>query len=224
MRITVGEFEQGHPALELVEPPSLDAREREVIQRWHEAVMRPEAGGYDADRLYLMIPPPGAGIWQVFYAPYSWSQALAELPELRERVGVVAVAGLAVCDGLMLLCQRSHAMRVQPGVWSWTAEGALDVGEHDSPQLAMRRELQEETGIGVDADAIRPMMRSASREDGAAVYWLIYRIELEDLPPLALDDTEVACAQWVADPSAVDPINERVRAWAGIVACASDRG
>ena len=102
---------------------------------------------------------------------------------------VVAVGGVAVVEGALLMVQRAHA----PGAGRWTVPGGrVEPGE--SVTAAVERELFEETGLEVGCGAF---LGWAERQgDGFHFVILDFEVSLSGRPaPTAGGDA--AAAAWI---------------------------
>lgn len=102
---------------------------------------------------------------------------------------VVSAVCVVRADGLVLITQRA-ATKDWPLSWEFPAGSAL-AGE--TSREAAARELHEETGLRVDADALERVGRVT--EESALVDLYVAR-EVESRP-LNLDPHEVSEAEWV---------------------------
>jgi 8-oxo-dGTP diphosphatase len=107
-----------------------------------------------------------------------------------DAVPVVAVGGIAVCDGALLLVRRAHAP--QAGRWS-VPGGRVERGE--ALTRAVERELREETGLTVRCG---PLLGWAERISPGYHYVILDFVvdPLDDTAPEAGGDA--AAAAWVA--------------------------
>lgn len=77
---------------------------------------------------------------------------------------IVAVGGIVVRDGKVLLVQRGRA----PGAGRWTIPGgAVRVGER--LQEAVARELREECGVEVEVGPVVEVLDRVARDEAGAV-------------------------------------------------------
>ena len=94
-------------------------------------------------------------------------------------------------EGKMLVQQRQPFKESWSGLWDLTAGGSAMAG--DSSQAAAARELEEELGIRLDLEGVRPQL-TINFERG---FNDIYLIEKEiDLDQLTLQYEEVRDAKW----------------------------
>lgn len=112
-------------------------------------------------------------------------------------VRLVRVAAYAVCrDGDRLLCCRLAPDQPSPGAWTLPG-GGVDFGEH--PEVAVLRELEEETGLNGRVEgiaAVRSRVHGGTLPDGRPrklhAIALLYRVaitggELRDEPSGSTD-------------------------------------
>ncbi|KZE37810.1 NUDIX hydrolase [Bhargavaea cecembensis] len=94
-------------------------------------------------------------------------------------------------EGKMLIQQRQSFKDSWPNRWDLTAGGSATAG--DSSQAAAARELEEELGIRLDLEGVRPQL-TINFERG---FNDVYLIEKEiDLDQLTLQYEEVRDAKW----------------------------
>jgi ADP-ribose pyrophosphatase YjhB (NUDIX family) len=99
-----------------------------------------------------------------------------------------AVQGLLVRDGCVLLARRG----IEPRLGFWDLPGGF-VEETEAPELAVRRELHEETGLELDsAELVRIDIEPYG---GKHVFSVTYRVTANG-DPVAADD--VAELRWFA--------------------------
>jgi 8-oxo-dGTP diphosphatase len=82
----------------------------------------------------------------------------------------VVAAALTDADGRVLL-QRRATGRAMAGLWEFPG-GKMEEGE--TPEAALTRELAEELGIHVDADALAPAAFASAAVGGAHMVLLLY--------------------------------------------------
>lgn len=106
----------------------------------------------------------------------------------------VGVGGLLVHEGAVLLVQRAH----EPGKGRWTLPGGY-VEEDESPDLAIVREVREETGLEVKAGGLLTIRHAQTADHQNAYY--VFRLSLAgpvgELRP-AGDGHEIARAVFAA--------------------------
>jgi 8-oxo-dGTP pyrophosphatase MutT (NUDIX family) len=84
---------------------------------------------------------------------------------------VVAVAAVVVRDGRLLALRRSRHKDAGPGLWE-TLSGRVEADEE--PLDAVRREIVEETGLGVEVE-VRPLTAYTARRLQAPMVVIVYR-------------------------------------------------
>ena len=102
----------------------------------------------------------------------------------------VVAAALADAEGRILLQQRPPG-RAMPGLWEFPG-GKVEEGE--LPEAALVRELKEELGISVAADALRPACFASAPLGGGHMLLLLYICREWEGVPQALDATAL---QWL---------------------------
>lgn len=96
-------------------------------------------------------------------------------------------------DGKMLIQHRQPFKEGWPDRWDLSVGGSAIYG--DSPQMAAEREVQEEIGIRLDLNGIRPSL-TLNFENGFDDYYLLNRdVELSDL---SLQYEEVKEVRWAS--------------------------
>jgi 8-oxo-dGTP diphosphatase len=115
---------------------------------------------------------------------------------------IVVAAALTNESGACLL-QRRPEGRAMAGLWEFPG-GKLEIGE--TPELALVRELNEELGIEVALDSLRPLTFAMTQNDGRPILLLLYHCAKWRGVPLALDEQIL---DWVLpqdmDPSIMPP-------------------
>jgi ADP-ribose pyrophosphatase YjhB (NUDIX family) len=113
----------------------------------------------------------------------------------------VGVGGLLIHEGKVLLVQRAK----EPGKGRWTLPGGY-TEEDESPDIAVAREVLEETGLEVVAGPLLAIRHAQTAENQNAYY--VFRVSLAG-PPDRLraegDGEEVARAVFAA-PSEIDAL------------------
>jgi mutator protein MutT len=100
---------------------------------------------------------------------------------------VQASACYLVCEGKILLLHRA-ADRVEPGAWGVPA-GKLESGE--TPEEAVVRELQEETGI-VTTAKLQYIGTCYIRKSEIDFVYHRFRIDLDYIPEVRLSEEHIA--------------------------------
>lgn len=112
----------------------------------------------------------------------------AEVPTAFRAAGCFCFSG-----ELLLLIRRQ---RGKPFGLDWgIPTGKIEPGE--TPAACMLRELDEEVGIRVAADRLRPLARYLVDDRGTVFEYLSFALELAPPPPLVLNRDEVRAAAWV---------------------------
>ena len=115
---------------------------------------------------------------------------------------VVAVGAFIVKDGQVLLVQRGHEPR--KGLWT-VPGGVVELGEslHD----AIRREVQEETGLEIEVgDVVTVVDRITPGESGPQYHYVIIDYAARWLAGDAQALTDVDAVRWVAPGEIDDPL------------------
>jgi len=101
---------------------------------------------------------------------------------------IVVSAGVVIRDGRIMICQRKP--EVHNGLkWEFPG-GKLEKGE--SPEAALRRELKEELGIGVDVGRVMDVMFHSYPDRDVLI--LFYPCEITSGEPSCIDCNAV---EWV---------------------------
>ena len=100
---------------------------------------------------------------------------------------IVVAAALVDGDGRVLL-QRRPPGRAMAGLWEFPG-GKLEAGE--TPEAALARELEEELGIAVSAEAVRPCSFATGRVDGRPLLLLLFLVREWAGEPRALEATAI---------------------------------
>ena len=109
---------------------------------------------------------------------------------------VVAVGGVAVVDGFLLMVERARP----PAAGLWTVPGGrVEPGE--SVTAAVEREVGEETGLDVACGAF--LGWAERRGDGFHFVILDFAVSLSGRPPPTAGD-DAAAAAWVPLPEVAD--------------------
>jgi 8-oxo-dGTP diphosphatase len=95
----------------------------------------------------------------------------------------VVAAALVAADGRVLL-QRRAAGRAMAGLWEFPG-GKVEPGER--PEAALVRELEEELGIAVPAEALVPCLFASAVNGGRHMLLLLF-----------------TCQEWRGTPAALD--------------------
>jgi len=109
-----------------------------------------------------------------------------------QKIPTLTVVAAALVDGSgrVLLQQRSPG-RAMAGLWEFPG-GKVEEGER--AEAALVRELEEELGIGVDAEALEPAAFASADNAGRHMLLLLYLCRQWRGEPRALD---AAALQWV---------------------------
>jgi len=102
----------------------------------------------------------------------------------------VVAAALTDEDGRILVAQRP-AGKEHAGQWEFPG-GKVESGE--SPESALRRELQEELGVTIDLTAVEPLVFSSAPRGERHLLLLLYRCMAWEGEPRALD---AAAVRWM---------------------------
>lgn len=94
-------------------------------------------------------------------------------------------------ENKMLIQRRQPFKKEWPGLWDLTAGGSALLGE--TSQAAAQREVEEELGIRLDLEGVRPQL-TVTFEEGFDDLYLLEREA--DLAALRLQPEEVADARW----------------------------
>lgn len=174
--------------LHLHEPPLLSASQREVVERCHEQILI--LSGYDDPVVIATDIDAATGGVHGYVAPYSWSMAGEQLPEL----GLLLLASVSlVVDGEALWQLRGPGVRVNVGHWSVSAAGGVDPGE--SMRHAAARELHEELGVAVADEALEEI----GLFHHGSVVRAAYSLRLDQRPQMSVNANEVAAVRWSID-------------------------
>lgn len=115
----------------------------------------------------------------------------------------IGVGGLLIHEGKVLLVQRAH----EPGKGRWTLPGGY-TEEDESPDVAVVREVREETGLEVTAGPLLAIRHAQTAEHQNAYY--VFRVSLAGLPDRLRpegDGEEVARAVFAA-PTEIDALGQ----------------
>lgn len=104
-----------------------------------------------------------------------------------------AAGCFCMLDGRLLMIQR-HRGKSFGLHWS-VPTGKLEVGE--TPRQCMIRELREEVGIRVDADALIHLATSIVDDRGMVFEYTAFTISLPKRPRLKLERQEIERTEWV---------------------------
>ena len=88
---------------------------------------------------------------------------------------------------------RSKSKDTNPGLWDTSAAGHVDAGE--TYEACAARELAEELGVVVPADALREIGRLSPSADNGYEFVRIYAATSDD--PITLEPSEIDDGKWV---------------------------
>lgn len=106
------------------------------------------------------------------------------------RIMIVVAAALADAEGRVLLQQRAPG-RAMAGLWEFPG-GKIEPGE--APEAALVRELSEELGLEVEANALVPAAFASAENGEAQMLLLLYLCRSWRGVPQPLDATAL---QWI---------------------------
>ena len=164
------------------------------------------SSGPDWVRLAAMVPPAVCLALQEFAAGPVFARITAEAVFLRQYRQAwqaapyapmfVTVDNVATWRDQVLLIKRGQ----QPGLGQWALPGGF-IDLHETLATSGVRELEEETGIALDASAIRAhrVFDDPLRSQRGRTITHAYRFILDELPapPLAVGADDAAAAAWV---------------------------
>lgn len=113
--------------------------------------------------------------------------------------------------GEVLLQQRSMLKDTCPGLWTTSCAGHLDAGE--GYLAAAVRELQEELGIGVQAECLSKLGKKPPSALTGGEWIEIYALQHEG--PFTFPEAEVAQLRWVSPETLAPWLQERPADFAG---------
>ncbi|MGD9681655.1 MAG: hypothetical protein AB7W16_10760 [Candidatus Obscuribacterales bacterium] len=122
----------------------------EVDRIWAIAIEDSGANGHLFDGQALFVDSIGNLEISLFQLPYRFLYAQRRSPQLREQLNLrpIAVSGVCLSDGKMLLGVRSRSATQYPGFLELVPSGGLgDLGEHLDYKHRLIEELEEETSI-----------------------------------------------------------------------------
>ncbi len=120
---------------------------------------------------------------------------------------IVVAAAMVDARGRVLL-QRRPPGKAMAGLWEFPG-GKLEPGE--TPEAALARELDEELGIAVAVEGLRPCSFATGRAEGRSLLLLLYLVREWTGEPVALEATELrwetpAAMRALAMPPADGPL------------------
>lgn len=122
----------------------------EVDRIWASAIADSGANSHLFDGQALFVDSIGNLEISLFQLPYRFLYAQRRSPQLREQLNLrpIAVSGVCLSDGKMLLGVRSRSATQYPGFLELVPSGGLgDLGEHLDYKHRLIEELEEETSI-----------------------------------------------------------------------------
>jgi isopentenyl-diphosphate delta-isomerase len=120
-----------------------------------------------------------------------WKSQAHKDPKLIHREVGIAIFNT---DGYVLLQQRSINKAKNPGMWTVSATGHINMGE--DPAQAVIRETREELGLEVEPVYFKKKFNIASDKKEARFMWGYYAI-VKGQPTITPDPSEVMDYTWV---------------------------
>lgn len=101
-------------------------------------------------------------------------------------------------NGRLLLQKRAPHKVPYPNCWDWVPAGHVDEGE--TYDQAMQREAEEELGIKIDNQALKPLKvyRSAKVNQGRKLnrFNKVYQLKVSSSAPISIDPEEATEYHW----------------------------
>lgn len=113
------------------------------------------------------------------------------IPDQTETPAFLVVAAALVSPERRVFVQQRFAGAQHGGLWEFPG-GKVERGE--TPEAALARELHEELGITVSADAMRPLSFATVSADGRHLVLLLYFVQSWSGEPRAIT---AATARWL---------------------------
>lgn len=122
------------------------------------------------------------------------------------------VGAVTICifnkEGKLLIQQRAADKASWPGLWDISVGGAMTAGE--SPQVSAMREVQEELGLTVDLEGVRPSLVTTFSNGFTYTFIVHMDVKLEDL---VLQKEEVQAADFADLPKVLKMIEDESFIW-----------
>lgn len=205
------------PTLRVIDEPfvprgiDLDDAER----RWR-ALCRANPAYFDGRLLHVFgVSRNGHGGATIHVAECAYRWHAVNGPDFDTGARPIGVKGIVLAEGYVLVGRRSRHVSAYGGCWEFAPGGGVTPGVEPAEQL--RRELQEETGIGRDAtaavstDVPAPIARAIFFDEAVRTWEIVYLLRLARRAACTPASAEYDVLRWIELESVVSGTAPDVR-------------